>query len=231
MQVGRVRPFFIPAGIVGRFQTCCIHLKKSAEACGYDASEEVVAECRDGSKIHIPVCSNPEHQREAVVAKKLIEQGKDPKVLETLEWAWLFIQPPESSEKCKLPNWELYLEAPPPAILEPRKILSTKSIAAPVIVVHEAMVGWTWVDDIDKWMSITGEVVRISKLSNAEFIAAALAIRDANGITKRTAWVKDLVPPREGYRWPANALKVGTERAGNKLDDFKDSADDRGLIS
>jgi hypothetical protein len=227
----RHKPFFIPASIVGKFQTCCI--SEGSDVCGGDACDEVVATLKDGTVLRIPVCSSNEHQRVAVAAKRQLEQGVAPEDIEDVIWEWMFIQPPERSEKCKLPSWRVYLsqQSVPPVIEIPKqkKIISSVQAAAPRVI-KEAMVGWQWIEDINKWMSVTGEIVPVHKLSNPELIATAIAIKEANGVTRRSVWVKDLIAPAEEYRWPAGSLKVGVELAGDKLDDFKDSAADRGLL-
>lgn len=238
---------FVPLTL-DKFEVCCVPTEKSHHACWRDASEEIVAEFKDGSAYYMPVCNNPDHVHLAQEAKKKLLKGVSLAELEKyVVKMQVFVKPTEMKDsKVKVIQWENFkkrkLELPPPPTAQqpkqPKQVRQRYVEPPPEIkeptVIHTACKKWAWTDDIGLWMDIKGNVVPMSKLPDKELKHTALAIRDANfkNISAKVAWTKTLVvsDDTESFKLPEEALKVGAKVAAEKLEDFRIECKRRGYI-
>ncbi len=221
---------------------CFIELERSKfQRCAFpecigDAVSQEEAHMKDGTAYYLGACGREGHLEQVQKAQALLVSGIPPKKLhkkKELNIEELFIQPVGKEQKCKLAQWEAYVANPvaetPPPQPKPqaqRRNTATKPEVIPVCA------EWAWVERFEWWMQADGKTVRLSRLSPAEFVAAVLAIRDANfaRVTVRIAWTKELVSPGVTYSYPEEGLTVGYKSAGLKLDEFKEEAEERGLL-
>jgi hypothetical protein len=227
-----------------KFEVCCVPDDKSHHACWRDASEEVIAEFKDGKAYYLPVCNNPDHLHLAEEAKKKLMKGVSIEELSKyVVKQQVFLKPSEILDrKCKIIQWEVFQKrklALPPEAIEVPTVTAKKKTApppeAPVITtVHKAAAKWEWIDGIGRWMNIKGKIESVSSLSDKELRHTAIAIRDANfqKISKNISWTKELRfdGDYEGFSFPEDALKVGSRVAVEKLEDFRIECKRRGYF-
>jgi len=230
-----------------KFEVCCVPVEKSHHACWRDASDEVVAEFKDGSAYYMPVCNDPAHVRLAQEAKKKLLKGVSLAELDKyVVKLQMFVKPAEmTGTKVKVIQWENFkkrrLELPTtPTTQQPKqaKHPRTRYVEPPPevktpTVIHTACKKWTWINDIGQWMDMKGSVASFSKLSDKELTHTAIAIRDANfqNFTAKTKWTKSLViDASESFKFPEEALNVGAKVAAEKLEDFRIECKRRGYI-
>jgi len=237
-------PFFLREKLA-KYQLCC------HPECEGDARTEVSVTLQDGSAYFLAFCDRKGHSEfRDSNCKDLASGTHTPESLseaEQLNIEHLFYRPPGHKKvKCKYLQWVKYLKSiedevaareksVPLAVPEAqaRTIESKRAKAAESRAkTRESKKGWSWVGNIDRWMNVRGEIVRIDKLSTAELICAIWAIRDNNfsRITKRIAWTKKLSEPKEIYLYPPEELSVGYEIAGDKLEEFLEVVEERGLF-
>lgn len=217
-----MEPYFIDLGL-DKFQIC------SCPGCDYDASNEVCAKLKSGTEYYLASCERRGHKKRTQDVKQLLEQGVNVNQLHTqglINQEEVFIKPPDKDQKCKFLQWQAYkdnprLEEPPP---QPKKLETNN--------VHSVCKNWKWVPRMDYWMNERGDQVRLSRLPLAQLVSSILAIRDVNfgRVTKRIAWTKSLVEPRIKFTYPKEELLVGNVEAGLKLEEFKEEAEERGLL-
>lgn len=217
-----MEPYYIDLGL-DKFQICVCH------GCPADASRELSAELRNGVIFYLGVCESEEHFNQVVKIKKRLAKGDTPGDLDKnklLDLDDLFICPPGKDQKCKVAQWEAFKADPhaKPKMPQPPKMAKQNSF--------KACKEWEWVHRFDRWMTIEGKEVRLERLPLAQFISAALAIQKTNfsRITTKTKWVRMLVKPEIVYTYPEEQLLVGHHEAGLKLGEFKDEAEERGLL-
>jgi len=218
-----------------KFQIC------SCPKCGQDAVKEVVARMGDGTIFFLASCSEKDH---VILCEKnkldLLSGMYTPQKLvdeNRLELEELFFQPAgHQNLKCKYSQWITYLkelekEVSERSVVQPNKIKKQEKAAIRSSTV-KAPEYWTWIENIDKWMNTEGNIVRIANLHNDEFISAVQAIIRINfsRVTKRVLWTKELLRPIMLYEYPEEELNVGAKMAGEKLEEFREEASDRGLI-
>jgi hypothetical protein len=227
-----------------KFEVCCVPTEKSHHACWRDASEEVVAEFKDGSAYYLPVCNDPEHVRLAQEAKKKLLKGVSLAELEKyVVKMQVFVKPTEmQTTKVKVIQWENFkkmrMTLPTiPTTPQPKQPKYAKQELQPEVkeptVIHTACKKWQWINDIGQWMDMKGNTVSFSKLSDKELKHTAIAIRDANfqNLTAKTKWTKALVlDSTESFKFSEEALKVGAKIAAEKLEDFRIECKRRGYI-
>lgn len=233
-----------------KFEVCCVPTDKSHHACWRDASEEIVAEFKDGSAYYMPVCNDPEHIQLAKKAKEKLLKGVSLAELEKyVVKMQMFVKPTELKDaKVKVIQWENFkkrrLEVPTLKIVpEPQQPKQSKQVKSPPkevpqeikepSVIHTACKKWEWVDDIGGWMDIKGNLTTVSKLSDTELKHTALAIKDVNfkSISPKISWIKLVViNDDERFIFPEEALKVGAKTAAEKLEDFRIECRRRGYI-
>jgi hypothetical protein len=136
-----------------------------------------------------------------------------------------FISPPGQSGKCKYDQWKTYQ----------RTVHGASEDAIPARKksrIIQAVSGWRWPTNRDRWRTVEGDVVSLEGLKLAEFVCAVLAIRNANfsivGASLR--WTKQLTPPEFTYVYPEEELDVGVPLAKQKLADMEDEAQARSLL-
>lgn len=230
-----------------KFEVCCVPEEKSHHACWRDAKEDIVAELKDGSAYYLPVCDNPKHLELVKEAQRKLSKGVS---LENLAQyvikQQVFIKPAElQDKKCKVVQWELFQKRKLPIpVEEPQSQPSVKPTkknkveaqipVQKVNIVHKAVAKWKWIDDIGRWMDITGTCVPISRMSDKEIKHTVLAIRDVNfqNLSKNVAWTKELhfEGDNERFVFPEDSLKVGVRIANEKLEDFRIECKRRGYI-
>jgi hypothetical protein len=213
-----MKPLFIPLEL-DKFQICCV------PDCEYDAVMQLNA-----GQYYFTACGEPEHQIQIQKAGKMILEGVSLHLLvkqKELKISDVFICPEGYVEKCKLVQWEEFQKNPPEEVFpkpETKKKITPQDKTAPE--------SWEWIANVHKWMDTEGNIVAIKSLSSDEFAGAALAILKANfgRISRKRQWVNTLVQPTHNYVYPAEALMVGSDIAGDKLDEFLEVAEERGLI-
>lgn len=215
-------PYFIDLGL-DKFQIC------SCPGCDYDASNELCAKLKNGTEYYLASCERRGHKKRTQDVKQLLEQGITVTRLHTqglINQEEVFIKPSGKNQKCKFLQWKAFkanphVEEPAP---KPQKLNDEK--------VHKVCKNWKWVPRMDYWMNERGEQVRLSRLPLAQLVSSVFAIRDANfgRVTKRIAWTKSLVEQRIRYTYPTEELLVGYKEAGLKLEEFKEEAEERGLL-
>jgi hypothetical protein len=233
-----------------KFEVCCVPTDKSHHACWRDASEEVVAEFKDGSAYYMPVCNNPEHIQLAQKAKEKLLKGVSLAELEKyVVKMQMFVKPTEIKDaKVKVTQWENFkkrrLEIPTlKAVPEPQQPKQAKQVKktfqeiAPELkepsVIHTAYKKWEWVDDIGGWMDIEGNLTTVAKLSDKELKHTVLAIKNANfkSVSPKISWTKFIIiNDNERFIFPEEALKVGAKIAAEKLEDFRIECRRRGYV-
>jgi len=211
-----------------KFQICC-HPK-----CENDATSQIVVEMKDGSAYYLPLCSEENHLKQGQTNAHKIKRNP-PKQL-NINVEELCIRPLGfTGVKCKYAQWITFIAEIENGVRETNQLLpktqakQRKTMSGTKV---EAIDGWTWISNIDKWMDVNGEVVRITSLRSAELISAINAIIENNfsRVTKRISWVKELVKPTKQYIYPEEELKVGVAVAHDKLEEFQEAADELGLI-
>jgi len=236
---------------LGKFEVCCVPDDKSHHACWRDASEEIVAELKDGSVYYLPVCNNPQHRHLAEEAKKKLQKGV--RLAELTKYVMkpqVFVKPSEmESTKVKVIAWEIFvlrkLTLPkiepkqakqpqqPKQVTQVKQLQITQPVQEPTVI-HTPCKKWTWTDDIGLWMNFEGDIIPMSKLSDKELKHTAIAIRDTNfqNLTAKTKWTKSLFfdGDTESFKFPEEALKVGAKVAAEKLEDFRIECKRRGYI-
>jgi hypothetical protein len=195
---------------------------------------------KDGSAYFMPFCGKKGHLKFSVVNQQDLKRGKHtPHTLATnerLNIEELYFRPPgHKNMKCKYLQWLKYLEELEDDVDAMDKVIPSAQAqrrSKPKTNTFKAVEDWQWVGNIDKWMNTEGKVVRMSSLETAEMICAINAIIDVNfsRVTKRIAWVKQLLKPIKTYEYPKEELDVGVKVAGEKLEEFQDAAEEKGLI-
>lgn len=143
----------------------------------------------------------------------------------------VFIKHRHSNLKCKLLEWEKEQKELKKKNTKTKRSWEEEedppSIVPSPEPEHVAVDHWAWVEDTDKWMDITGNIVRIRKLDKEEFRAAVSIICAVNlsRITKRNEWVKKFRVPTPQYIYPPGPIKVGARKASEKLEEFHEAAE------
>lgn len=223
-----------------KYQMCC------HPDCGGDAKTQVVIQQRDGAALYLGACDDPDHQQFTTALNFTLQKGVvTPAHLAeegSIEIEGVYYKPPQHHNvKCKWTEWQRYLEEVEAEVVREAKFMASpkgKALAKqreenndkPLVM--EAVAEWTWIGNFDKWMDVEGNIVRMTALDTSELICAILAVRDANfsRVTKRIAWTKQLLVPEEKYIYPEEELNVGFEVAGDKLEEFQEAAEERGLL-
>lgn len=219
-----MKPKFIILEL-NKFQLCCV------PGCDNDAVVQFTAE-RKNETYYVTACGESEHQVQMQKVGKLIMGGASPRTLakqKELNIEEVFFRPEEHTEKCKLVQWEEFQKNPEENLPKPAVKPLIVSERHPVITATDE---WEWIVNIGKWMDIKGNTVAITALSPDEFVGAAIAILKANfdRVRKKRQWVSNLIPPATVYMYPEEAFVVGSDLAGDKLDEFLEVAEGRGLV-
>ena len=92
---------------------------------------------------------------------------------------------------------------------------------------------WEWISDFNRWMSLDGQVLKITQLDDKELEDATIAIQETNikRITKRIQWIAQLkeITLKPQYLYPQEKMNVGLEEAYAKLEEFYEVMVERGL--
>ena len=218
------KPVFIPLGL-DKWQIC------SSKGCGNDADREFQTG-NDRVKYFLAAC--PMHDRTVAELAENIQTAKDLQVAcrrGFLDIEEVFVQPYKHTEKCKLKSWQQWLSSQPGATA------SSKSAALPAVtekLLHRilAAADWTWPTNRNRWRTVDGEVVPLSRLRLAELVCAAQQISRVlfSRKAKSVRWIRHLVEQQVQYRYPVEALKVDKILAMEKLADFQEEAEIRGLL-
>jgi len=217
-----MKPMFIDL-VLGKFQRCCF------PHCDGDSSRETYAIMPDGETFFLSACNRKGHYEyvERAAQKVLKKPIAGLKLKEgILQHKRVFVQPVGMDQKCRWDLWQEYLKdggENAQAQTEPPPVNLT------VVPVCE---GWVWVANSGKWMNPTGTPLWMPDMTDQELVCSVLQIVKVNytKITKRISWIRDLVLPREMLKYPEGELFVGTQVAGKKLDEFKQLAEERGLL-
>jgi len=223
-----MEPYFIPTGL-GKFQMCI------CPECSGGVTSQVTVTIEGGDIYYLASCGRRSHCAKAKEAQEALEKGHDPRVLHAanvLDIEEIFIQPFGKTEKCKLLQWIAFKADPAAAapIPEPPKISQAQQREEETL--HQVNKEWGWEARMGWWRRANGKRVRIERLPLNEFICSVQAIQAANfsRVTKRIAWIKQLVRQKINYEYPAEALEVGHAEAGRKLEEFQEDAEIRGLL-
>jgi hypothetical protein len=230
------------------FEVCCIRQEKKGETvtCQSDAKVCIAAHLKNKCILYLPICTKKGHIAKGVGLQGKLEKGADIRELDDVDIEEVFIKHRDESLKCKILQWEADRAAEEKARSDRKKKLEEgweepeeeapahRPVVPPASKpqTHEAVSYWEWVDDTDLWMDVTGETVRISKLSKEEFVSAITTICEVNlsRITKRNEWVKKLLTRRVQYLYPKDAIEVGSQNASEKLEEFFEVAEDKNWL-
>lgn len=218
-----MKPFFLDSGL-HKFQIC------GYPGCEKDAKTEIVF----NNAYSIGVCADSTHIAALEEIKRTYESTPSIKVFKKLNIEELFFFPKEmEGKKCKYLQWTKRDETPPPQkekppTPKPVKLASSPIKESPPVKIVE---GWKWVTNFGRWMTVEGRVVQLSTLPTDELTRSIIMIRDLNfgRVTARIAWTKEIIS-RVAYQYPENELTVGSNVAGEKLEEFKEAAEERGLL-
>lgn len=219
-----MQPFFLDPGL-HKFQIC------GCPDCDKDAKAEIMF----GGAYSMGVCADPTHIETMEAIKREYESAPSMKLLKKLNLEELFIFPDDSEgKKCKYLQWIKRDDTPPPQKEKPPELkptIPTKSSpikeSPPIKIIED----WKWVNNFGRWMTVEGKVVQLSSLSTDELTRSIVMIRDLNfgRVTSRVAWTKEIISS-VSYQYPQEELTVGSKMAGEKLEEFKEIAEERGLI-
>lgn len=188
--------------------------------CSKDCCVELVAMCKDGSRIYVPVCQK--HVTQAYVAKRELENGKEPR--EVL----VPVTRKGEKEYVGLSLCELFYRAPGELVKRRSQEEQEKLDNARVTK------KWKWIGDFDMWMNAAGKVVPLKELEDKELEDAAILIRRVNiqRRTKKVQWVTELekIVPPVMYAYPESELEVGVDAAYAKLDELYEECRSRGVL-
>lgn len=202
---------YLPLG-VAKYQIC------SVPECGRDAKAEHYATSKGGTKYALGVCELSSHEDHIKSVCRGLENST---IAHTeVDKKTIFRVHAGASQKCKLSG----SSKQPPAPAQQRKKGSSRRVAT-------ASDSWVWVPNFNKWMSVTGRTVFISKIQTSELVAAAIAVRNANfkTQTKSVSWVCQLVKGKP-YFLPEESLAVGCTMALGKLEEFREELEERGVL-
>ena len=209
---------YIPLGL-GKFQICvCV-------GCNRDAATQLIASTPGGQKYYLSVCDLKTHYARVTKASNQLKTGmaiKDLCSMGLVDTGLIFVQEAGREDKCKVGS------------ITPtqRRNREKPSIPAKSSQVKAASTAWDWEARPGRWMRLDGTCVKLSALPTAELISSCIAIQKANfvRITSKISWIKGLVSPRVPISYPIDKLNVGTHEATWKLEEFKQEAEERGLL-
>jgi hypothetical protein len=214
--------FLLPNNL--KYEVCCIEDDSQEDKiCKQEAVCEITAVLKDKSIIYIPVCDQKEHQIKAKALGESFQNAKIPAKSSLKEW--LFIQPVGESNKGRLDLWLNFKNQ----VSEPEPEKPKVEIK-PICKTTDS---WQWIEDIDRWMDIAGNIIPIAQLSNDELIFTIQAIVRANYKSSggKVIWVNKLIRPKTtSYEFTNNVLVVGKCLAREKLEEFQNECISRGLI-
>jgi hypothetical protein len=175
---------------------------KFIRCCYVGCNKDAITEYTAGTLV-IPVCDDPTHIAIGLLFKRNLIQGKDSKYL----------------NKKRLIH---------------KEIGKIKNKSLPKYQPKKVTASWRWVDDFDYWMNAKGQTILLASLDDNELLDSMHAIRQANftRYSKTIAWLKDLYinnPPK--YLYPDTELQVGRPKALTKLEQFRETAVERGMLS
>jgi len=216
------------------FEVCCIRLKKTT--CNVDAKVCVAAHIKDKMILYLPVCTDPSHINDALKIQEQLEKGINIRKIPEVDIQEVFIKHRHQGLKCKLTQWEEDQRNEKKKRAELRRKRESEweepeePSRPPVLPPNQELIAvdyWEWIDDVDVWMDVTGNVIRIKKLGRKEFVSAVSTICAVNlsRITKKNAWVKQFRSPTPEHTYPTGAMKVGAKRASEKLEEFYEAAE------
>jgi hypothetical protein len=236
-----MEPRFIELSL-GKFQRCCF------PGCNGDAVKEASLILPDGSTFFAAGCHRKGHYGYAERACACLD-AKSPLGLKltegVLQHERIFYSPVGKEGKCRWDLWVAYTEKKAHAQTTQTPSTPQTIQAAPVpLVVEKApkvedavkvikvCATWEWIANSGKWMTIEGEVVWMSALTDQEIICSAKQIVKENyqRVPKRAIWVKAFEALKQTIQYPEEELRVGSIFAGTKLDEFKQLAEERELI-
>ena len=201
---------------LGKFQMC------ACPTCDRDAVRQRIATSPGGQKYYLGVCLIESHYTDLDETVRELEAGITTKELQAkglVDTASIFIQQVGSESKHRVAF------IAPPQRSQPLPVSKVKPDVTPAA-------NWSWEARPDRWMRLNGASVRLSALSDTELVSACLTIRKANftRVTSKLSWIKELVSPRETVPYPLDKMEVGTHEAAWKLEEFKQEAEERGLL-
>jgi len=93
--------------------------------------------------------------------------------------------------------------------------------------------GWEYVDDYNRWRNHEGKVVKIKELENDELLDAMHLLKESNfaKMGSTIVWMKGLPRKPGKYRYLVEQLNVGKDLALAKLEEMREVAIERGLMS
>ena len=206
------------------------------QICGVKDCERDAKDQYTVNQYSMGACAEPGHLALVTEALELLRSSK-PKALakKGLDPEQLYFQPEGKEQRIKLSEWERLQAAPTPPPV-PVKALGKAPVSVAPPPPEErltAIPGWAWIERPGWWMNIEGGPVHISKLSTEELLDAVLAIRKANfkRITARVEWTRDVMPwGNVRYDYPEEGLQVGFKIAGFKLEEMRETLEDRELV-
>ena len=215
-----MEPLFIDLKL-DKFQLCI------CPDCAGDAVKEIQVELKDGTVYFLASCDRKGHLLNVEEAAQELHNGLKPRALHVahqIDIQSLFIKPPEKEQKCKFVQWQKKTQTKirpiPPALRGPSS--GTQTVCNT----------WQWMYRFEWWMDADGKKVRLRRLPLAQLVSSILAIRKHNfaRITKKIAWTKVLVLPTIQFVYPETLLDVGSIEASRKLEEFREEAEERGLL-
>lgn len=206
---------------IAKFQRC------SVLGCGRDAVDAFRAQTKDKNTFHFGICAKADHKESLLCMSPGCEQKTITQLIQgaTVDKETIFIQPAGIDWKCRWLGWK-----------DSKKKGPTQRRNGPdgeaEVVAFRVYPSWEWIRNYRRWMDVEGQLVSLRKLSVEEFVSSAVALREANylRVTKRVSWVSLLVFGERRYLYPRKEMEVGSALAGDKLDEFKEEAETRGLL-